>query len=142
MIAYVYKQRRKEGGKAVAGRIWRARLKLNGDVKARDISLGVSDKQVVEQKLRDAIREHERTAVGMMAPAAPLPSFGLASQQNQRSQIDSQNLGAGSLSVSAAVAKNKTKKTDKTPVNIGESQSQSQPVAMGHGEADWRRGAD
>jgi integrase len=428
MIAYVYKQRRKEGGKPVAGRIWRARLKLNGDVKPRDISLGVSDKQVAEQKLRDAIREHERTAVGMMAPAAQreafkspleavigeyvadlialgrskdhvrhvdkrllrlmrecgwqslreatpesflrwrtgqkqapktineyhaalsalftwlrkqgraevnpfeviskidtrgkerirrralsdaeaqallssvpesrrivylfalhtglrrgeidklqwadvklndatssvrvrpeinknrkdqllplhsemvavlkaskpevvaanapvflggaptmkefradikaagipwvderghridfhalrtsyitrlqrsgvspreamelarhsdmrltmktytdtaqlplaatvaqLPSFGFTSEQNQHSQIDSQNLGAGSLSVSAAVAKNKTRKTDKTPVNIGESQSQSQPVAVGHGESEWRRGGD
>jgi integrase len=75
MIAYVYKQRRKEGGKAIAGRIWRARLKLNGDVKPRDISLGVSDKQVAEQKLRDAIREHERTAVGMIAPAAQREAF-------------------------------------------------------------------
>ncbi|HUD82878.1 MAG TPA: site-specific integrase, partial [Candidatus Saccharimonadales bacterium] len=44
-------------------------------MKPRDISLGVSDKQVAEQKLRDAIREHERTAVGMIAPAAQREAF-------------------------------------------------------------------
>lgn len=68
MIAHVHRPRRKAGGKVVAGRIWRARLKLNGAVKARDISLGVSNKQVAEQKLPDAIREHERKAVWRKSP--------------------------------------------------------------------------
>ncbi len=75
MIAYIYKPKRREGAKVVAGRIWRARVKLNGDAKPRDISMGVSDKQVAEQKLRDLIREHERTAVGMIAPAAQREAF-------------------------------------------------------------------
>jgi integrase len=75
MIAYIYRPKRREGGKVVAARVWRARVKLNGDVKPRDISLGVSDKQVAEQKLREVIRDHERTAVGMMAPAAQHEAF-------------------------------------------------------------------
>jgi integrase len=75
MIAYIYRPKRREGGKVVAGRIWRARLKLNGDAKPRDISLGVSDKQVAEQRLRDEIREYERMAVGMTAPAAQRQAF-------------------------------------------------------------------
>jgi hypothetical protein len=68
MIAYIYRPKRQRNGKSVFSRIWRARLKLDGDVKARDISLGVSDKQVAEQKLRDITRDHERVSVGLLAP--------------------------------------------------------------------------
>jgi integrase len=75
MIAYIYRPKRQRNGKLISSRIWRARLKLNGDVKARDISLGVSDKQVAEQKLRDNIRDQERTAVGLLAPAAQRQTF-------------------------------------------------------------------
>ena len=75
MIAYIYRPKRQRNGKQVSNRIWRARLKLNGDVKARDISLGVSDKQVAEQKLRDSIRDYERMAVGLLAPAAQRETF-------------------------------------------------------------------
>jgi integrase len=75
MIAYIYRPKRQRNGKLISSRIWRARLKLNGDVKARDISLGVSDKQVAEQKLRDNIRDQERTAVGLLAPAAQRETF-------------------------------------------------------------------
>ena len=108
---------------------------------------GVSPREAMElarhSDMRLTMKTYTDTAqLPLAATVAQLPSFGFTSEQNQHSQIDSQNLGAGSLSVSAAVAKNKTKKTDKTPVNIGESQSQSQPVAMGHGEAEWRRGGD
>jgi hypothetical protein len=48
---------------------------LNGDVKARDISLGVSDRQVAEQKMRENIRDQERVSVGLMAPAAQRETF-------------------------------------------------------------------
>ena len=75
MIAYIYRPKRQRNGKLISSRIWRARLKLNGDVKARDISLGVSDKQVAEQKLRDNIRDQERMAVGLLAPAAQRETF-------------------------------------------------------------------
>ena len=62
MIAYIYRPKRQRYGKQSSNRIWRARLKLNGDVKPRDISLGVSDKQVAEQKLRELTRDHERVS--------------------------------------------------------------------------------
>jgi integrase len=75
MIAYVYRPKRQRNGKTVSSRIWRARLKLNGDIKPRDISLGVSDKQVAEQKLRENIRDHERVSVGLLAPATQRETF-------------------------------------------------------------------
>ena len=75
MIAYIYRPKRRRNGKLASSRIWRARLRLNGEVKARDISLGVSDKQVAEQKLRDNIREQERVSVGLLAPAAQRETF-------------------------------------------------------------------
>jgi integrase len=75
MIAYIYRPKRQRGGKLISGRIWRARLKLDGDTKARDISLNCADKQTAEQKLRDRIRDEERAAVGLLAPAAQREAF-------------------------------------------------------------------
>ncbi len=75
MIAYIYRPKRQRNGKLVFNRIWRARLKLNGDAKARDISLNCADKQTAEQKLRDSIRDYERTAVGLLSPAAQRETF-------------------------------------------------------------------
>ena len=75
MIAYIYRPKQQRNGKLVSSRIWRARLKLDGDVKARDISLGVSDRQVAEQKMRENIRDQERVSVGLMAPAAQRETF-------------------------------------------------------------------
>ena len=75
MIAYIYRTKRRRNGKLISSRTWRARLKLDGDIKARDVSLGVSDKQVAEQKLRDITRDHERAAVGLIAPAAQRETF-------------------------------------------------------------------
>ncbi len=75
MIAYVYRTKRRRAGKLISSRTWRARLKLEGDLKTRDVSLGVSDKQVAEQKLRDITRDHERTAVGIISPTAQRETF-------------------------------------------------------------------
>jgi hypothetical protein len=67
MIAYIYRPKRQRNGKQVFNRIWRARLKLNGDAKARDISLNCADKQTAEQKLRDTQRVSRRIGhTGMM----------------------------------------------------------------------------
>jgi integrase len=75
MIAYIYRPKRQRNGKLVSSRIWRARLKLNGDTKTRDISLNCADKQTAEQKLRDSIRDQERESVGLLAPAAQRKTF-------------------------------------------------------------------
>jgi len=75
MIAYIYRPKRRRAGKLVSSRIWRARLKLDGDIKTRDISLNCADKQTAEQKLRDSIRDQERESVGLLAPAAQRETF-------------------------------------------------------------------
>jgi integrase len=75
MIAYIYRPKRQRNGKQSSNRIWRARLKLDGDVKARDISLNCADKQTAEQKLRDSIRDQERESVGLLAPSAQRKTF-------------------------------------------------------------------
>ena len=75
MIAYIYRPKRRREGKLVSGRIWRARLKLKGDPKTRDISLDCADKQTAEQKLRDTIRDQERESVGLLAPASQRETF-------------------------------------------------------------------
>ena len=75
MIAYIYRRKRRHNGKLISGRIWRARVKLNGDGRARDVSLDCSDKQTAEQKLRDIVRDHERAAVGLIAPAAQREAY-------------------------------------------------------------------
>ena len=75
MIAYIYRPKRQRKGKQFSNRIWRARIKLNGDTRAKDISLHCADKQTAEQKLRDCIRDQERTAVGLLTPTAQRETF-------------------------------------------------------------------
>jgi len=81
MIAYVFRPKRKTNGKRKSARLWRGRVKLAGDGKARDLALGVTDKQVAEQKLRDIVREHEKESVGMIAPATQRETAALPFQQ-------------------------------------------------------------
>ena len=75
MIAYVYRLKRRRNGRLVSSRIWRARIKLDGEARTRDVSLHCADKQTAEQKLRDRIRDQERAAVGLLAPAAQRETF-------------------------------------------------------------------
>ncbi len=75
MIAYVYRIKRRRNGKVISSRIWRARIKLDGQGKPLDISLRCADKQTAEQKLRERIRDVERTAVGLLAPTAQRETF-------------------------------------------------------------------
>jgi hypothetical protein len=57
-------------GKRTTGRLYRARVKLTGDNKVRDISLGVSDKQVAQQKLNKLIQELEHESAGLIPAKA------------------------------------------------------------------------
>ena len=68
MIASLYKRKRRRGGKLVVGRVWRVKLRLDGELKMRDVSLRVTDRHVAEQKLRALILEGEKESVGMLAP--------------------------------------------------------------------------
>ena len=66
MEARIYKPKRQRNGKRVTGRLYRARVKLDGDAKVRDIALKVSDRQVAQQKLNQIIRELEHEAAGLL----------------------------------------------------------------------------
>jgi hypothetical protein len=71
MEARIYKTKRLRNGKRVTARLYRARVKLTGDNKVRDISLGVSDKQVAQQKLNKLIQELEAMMVGGESACRP-----------------------------------------------------------------------
>ncbi len=66
MEARNYKPKRLRNGKRTIGRLYRARVKLTGDNKVRDIPLGVSDKQVAQQKLNKLIQELEHESAGLI----------------------------------------------------------------------------
>jgi integrase len=66
MEARIYKPKRLQNGKRITGRLYRARIKLAGDGKVRDIALQVSDKQVAQQKLNKLIQELEHESAGLI----------------------------------------------------------------------------
>jgi hypothetical protein len=66
MEARIYKPKRLQNGKRVTARLYRARIKLAGDSKVRDIALQVSDKQVAQQKLNKLVQELEHESAGLI----------------------------------------------------------------------------
>ena len=85
MEARIYKPKRLRNGKRTIGRLYRARVKLTGDNKVRDVSLGVADKQVAQQKLIKLIQELEHESAGLIPAkaereAAQSPLFDLVSE--------------------------------------------------------------
>ena len=70
MIGYVYKAKRKQGGKRKASRLWRARLRMPWETKTADIALGTTDKQSAQQKLAELIKEREGERSGRVPPKA------------------------------------------------------------------------
>ena len=70
MEARIYKPKRLQNGKRTTGRLYRARIKLSGDSKVRDIALQVSDKQVAQQKLNKLIQELEHESAGLIPAKA------------------------------------------------------------------------
>lgn len=68
MIAKVVRPSRIRNGKRVKGRIFRARIKLPGDVKERWVSLETSDQRVAEKRLREIVEREERERAGISPP--------------------------------------------------------------------------
>jgi integrase len=69
MIAHVYKPRRYDtDGKIILSRLYRGRIRLEGEYKVLDVGLKTTDKQVAEKMLADRIRELERERAGLIAP--------------------------------------------------------------------------
>jgi integrase len=68
MTEYVFKPRRQKNGKTVESRLYSGRYRLPGQRKTITVTLGVTDKQSAETKLRNLIRDLEREAAGIIAP--------------------------------------------------------------------------
>jgi hypothetical protein len=66
MEARIYKSKRRRNGKRVIGRLYRARVRLDGDAKVRDIALKATDRQVAQQKLNKIVHDLEHEAAGLM----------------------------------------------------------------------------
>ena len=65
MTEYVFKRKRTKGGKVAMDRVYSGRYKLAGDVNYTTVNLGVTDKQVAVQKLRQLIQGAERKRAGL-----------------------------------------------------------------------------
>ena len=68
MTSFVFRPKRRVNGKLRVARTWSGEFKLAGDAKPTRIALGVTDKQVAEEKLRRIIREAEREREGLIRP--------------------------------------------------------------------------
>lgn len=68
MRAFLFKPKRRVGGRLRVSREWHMRWKLDGQGKYKSRSLGVRDRQVAEHRLREFVRECEREAAGLVVP--------------------------------------------------------------------------
>jgi len=65
MICFVFKPRRRVDGKVRPSRTWSGKFQLPGDSKSTVAPLGVTDKQVAQEKLREMVRAIERERAGL-----------------------------------------------------------------------------
>jgi hypothetical protein len=82
MKQHVFKRSRIVDGKRVRAKTYSGRYRLDGDLRATEVPLGVSDKQVAESKLAEIVRLAQRQRQGVDDPiretetlALPLPSL-------------------------------------------------------------------
>src|SRR5947207_2877062 len=68
MMPFVFRSKRRVNGKVRVSRTYTGQFRLAGDSKATRVSLGVSDKQVAEERLRRIVRKAEREREGLIAP--------------------------------------------------------------------------
>jgi len=65
MMCFVFRPRRRVNGKVRVARTWSGKFQLLGDAKPTVVHLGVSDKQVAQEMMRQIVRERERQRVGL-----------------------------------------------------------------------------
>jgi len=70
MICEKYKAKRKRDGKTVIARLWRGRLRLDGETTIEDFGLKTSDKQEAEKRLNEHRIRRERERAGFILPKA------------------------------------------------------------------------
>ena len=68
MIKTLYKPKRLRNGKRVVSRLYSLKLRLSGETRILYIALGVSDRQVAEEKARKIVQERERELAGLIPP--------------------------------------------------------------------------
>ncbi len=70
MIQTLYRPKRMRDGKRIVSRLYSARIRIDGERKILNIPLGVSDKQVAQEKLRLLVQEKEKELHGLLSPRA------------------------------------------------------------------------
>ena len=68
MKCFVFKQKRRIGGKLIVSSCYSGRYRLAGEFQDTTVRLGVSDKQAAESKLRKLVQELEREGEGLIRP--------------------------------------------------------------------------
>ena len=68
MIKTIFKPKRMRDGKRVVSRLYSLRLRLDGESEIATISLGVSDRQVADEKARKIVQEREKELHGLIPP--------------------------------------------------------------------------
>ena len=68
MIKTIYKPKRRRDGKRVTSRLYSLRLRLDGESQIVNIPLGVSDRQVADEKARKIVQEREKELHGLIPP--------------------------------------------------------------------------
>ena len=66
ITAFVYRPKRRRGGRLVESSLYRARVRFPGERKVRDIPLGVTEKRSAEQKLAEILTEKSQEAASLI----------------------------------------------------------------------------
>src|ERR1019366_5276271 len=68
MIQTLYRPKRLRDGKRIVSRLYSARIRVDGERRILNVPLGVSDKQVAQEKLRRLVQEMEKEQHGLVSP--------------------------------------------------------------------------
>jgi hypothetical protein len=68
MIKTLYRPKRMRDGKRITSRLYSLKIRLDGESRILQIPLGVSDRQVAEEKARQIVQEREKELHGILAP--------------------------------------------------------------------------
>jgi integrase len=70
MIQTLYRPKRMRNGKRIISRLYSARIRLDGERRILNVSLGVTDKDVAKDKLRKLVQEMEKEFHGLISSKA------------------------------------------------------------------------
>jgi integrase len=70
MIQTLYRPKRMRDGKRITSRLYSARIRIDGERRILNVSLGVADKDVAKEKVRKLVLEMEKELHGLISPKA------------------------------------------------------------------------